>query len=124
MKVFLRSDGTWLIKIAVAVLSLFLTVKFALPVTELTDKGCSLFIMRESTKVTAPAPVTGANEEEEPSSGERDDGTFVYETPSDVKSFEAEYLSTYEKAAVAGSSQSLRDTAAALYSIRPDTESK
>ena len=28
------------------------------------------------------------------------------------------------QAAVAGSSQSLRDTAAALYSIRPDTESK
>ena len=28
------------------------------------------------------------------------------------------------QAAVAGSSQSLRDTASALYSIRPDTESK
>lgn len=105
VKFILRSDGTWLIKIAVAVLSLFLTVKFALPVTELTDKGCSLFIMRESEEGTAPAPVTKAPEEQKPAPEKKDEVSSVYETPSDVRAFEAEYLSAYGGTSVAGSTR-------------------
>ncbi len=105
MKRFLRGEFPPLIKIVFSLLSLILTIRFALPVTELIDKGCSLFIMKKSEDTTVTVPATKAPEEEKPVGAGKDNSPSLYETPADVKKFEEEYLEVFGDTAVSGNTK-------------------
>lgn len=105
MKRFLRGEYSWLIKIVFSLLSLILTVRFALPVTELIDKGCSLFIIEKSEESRTEAPLKADPEEENTVPVKKEDTPSFYETPEDVEEFEKEYLETFGKTSVSGSTK-------------------
>ena len=81
MKYFLKAEGSWVIRIVFSLLALFLTIRFSLPVTQLIDKGCSLFIIEktESTTIT-PAPEKEAPAEEI-TGKQTEQSTSVYTPP-------------------------------------------
>ena len=105
MKSFLKAEGSWVIRIVFSLLALFLTIRFSLPVTQLIDKGCSLFIIEKAESVTlSPAPKDEAPAEE--ITGEQTkQSTSVYVPHSDIAEFEAEYLAAFGNTASAGSTR-------------------
>ncbi len=105
MKRFLRGEFPWLIKIAFSLLSLFLTVRLALPVTELIDKGCSLFIIEKNEEITISAPETEALSEKKTDPVKKEDTPSSYETPEDVKELEKEYLAVFGETSASGSTK-------------------
>lgn len=105
MKGFFCSSKAWLMKIVFSLLSLALTISLASPVTELVDKGCSLFIMEKGGETSPPLPEINTPEEEKTSSVKKEETPLSYETPADVREFERAYLEEFGSTAVAGSAR-------------------
>ena len=96
-------DGTWMIKIIISLLAFILTVKFSLPLTQLIDKGCSVFIMERETEITVLPEEE--KKPEAPVPEKTDDTPSHYEAPDDIGVIEDEYLSVFGKNAVMGSTR-------------------
>ncbi len=96
----------WAVKIAFSFLSLILAVRFALPVSELVDKGCSFLIIEKTAEFTTSVPVTENITEENTTLAENtEEESTLYETPADVKEFEKEYLAVFGSSLVSGNTK-------------------
>lgn len=106
MKNLFRGDSLWAVKIAFSFLCLILAVRFALPVSQLIDKGCSFMIIEKTEEFTTSVPVTENTTEEDTTRTENtEQETYAYETPVDVKEFEQEYLAVFGSSSVSGNTK-------------------
>ncbi len=109
MKNTFSASSIWSIKIALSLLALVLTIKFAVPLSLLVDSGCAMLIVRESEEAeeAKEAPITIPETSTQPLITEESENTepTEYKTPQDVLEFEKEYLEAFGQSAVSGSTK-------------------
>lgn len=105
MKNFLRDESAWVLKIIISLLALFLTLRLSLPLTQLIDKGCSLFIIEKAEDLSEVHIPREEPSSESPQEEEQKNTSSFYETPGDVKEFEEEYLAAFSEADASGSTR-------------------